>query len=432
MAKFVLTFKPGITTEVEIDDHNLLFYAEQQKTGQLPQQNQVIENALDNPIHTPQIRGLIKPDDKILIIVDDFTRPTPSTVILPLLLERIHEVGVPISGVTILVAAGTHRPMTDGELAAKLGMEVYQRYRVINHDYIMGSFINLGHTESGTPIEINEMVVKADFRIAVGNVVPHVAAGWGGGSKLILPGVCSYKTTEMMHLMACTAQSVLEVIGNRNTKARHEMDAIAAKVGLDFIVNTILDEKGNVVAVFAGHFIEAHKAACNLAEKLNIIPIPAQADIVIVSANPCHFDYWQGLKPYVYSHLAVRENGIIIFLLDGAEGLCGDAPTHEETLRKYLPWSFEDQKAAVNRGEVKDLIGIHAAMYHSQVQHRVKKTFCVTNHLSLEDIAALGFDPAPSVQEALKRSYDILGQGAKVGVIPNGGETIVHLAPNEV
>ncbi len=191
------------------------------------------------------------------------------------------------------------------------------------------------------------------------------------------------------------------------------MDDIAAKVGLDFIVNTVLDDDGNMLAVFAGHYIEAHKAACNFAEKLQIIRIPAKADILITSANPCHFDFWQGLKPYIYSHLAVREGGVIIFLLDGAEGLCGDAPSHEETLRKYLLWSFEDQKAAVNRGEVKDLVGIHAAMHHSQVRNRVKKTFCVTNHISPEDLAALGFDTAPSIQKALKMAYKLLGPRSK-------------------
>ena len=167
--------------------------------------------------------------------------------------------------------------------------------------------------------------------------------------------------------------------------------------------------------------------ACEFAKNTQIVPIPAQADILIVSANPCHFDFWQGLKPYIYSHLAVREGGIIIFLLDGSEGLCGDAPTHEETLRKYLTWSFEDQKAAVERGEVGDLIGIHATIQHAQVRHRVKITICVSNHMTPDDIALMGFDSAPSVQQALDRAYEIMGSHAKIGVIPYGGETLVKL-----
>jgi nickel-dependent lactate racemase len=331
----------------------------------------------------------------------------------------------------MFMAMGTHRPLTEEELCIKLGESVRERYRVINRDYREGDFVLVGQTESGTPIEIDREVLDADLKIAVGNVIPHISAGWGGGSKMILPGVCSRKTSDMMHLMACIVQPVLEVIGSRDNKPRAEMDAIAEKVGLDFIINTVLDEDKNMLGVFAGHFIEAHRKATEMAEKVMVIPIPAQADVLIVSANPCHFDYWQGIKPYTYCHRAVREGGVIIFMLDGTEGLCGDAPSHEETVRKYLLWSFEDQQAAVKRGEVQDLVGLNVPMYHATVRHRVASTICVTNHLAQEDIDALGFDSAADVQTALERAYEILGRDAKVGIIPFGGETLVRVAPDE-
>jgi nickel-dependent lactate racemase len=234
----------------------------------------------------------------------------------------------------------------------------------------------------------------------------------------------------MMHIRAVLNQPLLEVPGIRNTRTRFEMDDIAAKVGLDFIVNTVLDDGGKILDVFAGHFIEAHKEACIFAEKMQKIPVPAQADILIISANPCHFDFWQGLKPYIYGHLGVRADGIIIFLLDGAEGLCGDAPTHEDTFRKYLLWSFDDQKFAVERGEVEDLIGIHATIQYAQVRKRVKKTICVSNHIPTKDMTVLGFESASSVQEALDMAYETLGREAKVGVIPYGGETLVKPVSN--
>lgn len=432
MAKIDLIFRPGVPTQVEIDESNLLFYAALRKTAEIPDQTRVIREALENPIGTGPLEDLLKPNHSVVIMVDDITRPTPAAEILPFILERIERVGIPDEAVRIFAAMGTHRPMTEEELRIKLGDSVRERYRVINRDYREGNFVPLGHTESGTPIEIDREVLDADFKIAVGNVIPHISAGWGGGSKMILPGVCSQKTTDMMHLMACIVQPVLEVIGTRDNKPRAEMDAVAEAVGLNFIVNTVLDEDKNMLGVFAGHFVEAHRKATELAEKVMIIPIPAQADILIVSANPCHFDYWQGVKPYTYCHRAVREGGVIIFMLDGVEGLCGDAPSHEETVRKYLLWSFEDQKAAVDRGEVDDLVGLNVPMYHATVRHRVKKTICVTNHLSQEDLDALGFDSAPSVQAALERACEIMGRDAKVGVIPFGGETLVRVAPDEI
>lgn len=432
MATIDLTFKPGVTVQVEIDDPSLLFYATHRQVGETPDQTEVIEEALEHPIATGRLRELLDPDDRVVIIVDDITRPTPAAKILPHILERIEKVGVPDEKVLIFIGLGTHRPMTEEELCIKLGEEVREQYEVINRDYREGEFADLGETKSGTPIEINREILEADFSIAVGNVVPHISAGWGGGSKIILPGVCSAKTTDMMHLMACIVQPVLEVLGTRDNKPRQEMDAVAERAGLDFIVNTVMDEKKNMLGVFAGHFIEAHRAACEMAKQVMVIPIPAQADILVVSANPCHFDYWQGIKPYTYAHRAVRKGGVMIFMLDGAEGLCGDAPSHEETVRKYLPRSFEDQEAAVDRGEVEDLVGLNVPMYHATVRHRVESTILVTNHLSQEDIDALEFDTAPSVQAALERAYEISSPDAKVGVIPFGGETLVRMAPDEV
>jgi nickel-dependent lactate racemase len=431
MARIELVFRPGVNTYVDVDDDNLLFYAAHHKTAEVPDQQRVVVEALENPIGTLKLERMLKPDQKIVIMVDDLTRPTPAADILPPILKRIEKRGIADEAVSIFMGMGTHRPLTEEELRIKLGDGVRERYRVINRDYREGPFVDLGQTESGIPIEINREIIEADFKIAVGNVIPHISAGWGGGSKMILPGVCSQKTTDMMHLMACIVQPVLEVIGTRDNKPRAAMDAIAEKVGLDFIVNTVLDEDKNILGVFAGHFIKAHRKAAKLAEKLMVVPIPAQADILIVSGNPCHFDYWQGIKPYTYAHRAVREGGVIIFLLDGAEGLCGDAPSHEETVRKYLLWSFEDQKAAVDRGEVEDLVGLNVPMYHATVRHRVKSTILVTNHMAQRDIDALGFDSAPNVQTALERAYEMLGRDAKVGVIPFGGETLVRVAPDE-
>ncbi len=422
-----LSFRKGVDTQVEINDRNLAFIAEPGNPGKIPDQNSIVTDALDNPIAKDKLEDLLKAEYSVVILVDDITRPTPSDRILPPVLRRIESAGIPDSAVTIIMALGTHRPMTEQELEVKLGRAVMDRYRVLNRDYReTEKFINLGETESGIPVEADREVLEADFVISIGNIVPHISAGWGGGAKMILPGICSQKTTDMMHYMACVIQPVLEVIGTLDNKIRKEMDIIAGKVGLDFIINTVLDEQHNLLGVFAGDYYEAHRVGVKLAEELMIVPIPQQADILIVSGNPCHFDYWQGVKPYAYSHRAVREGGIIIFMLDGTEGLCGDAPSHEYTVRKYLLHSFEDLKAGVESGEITDIVGVNVPMYHSMLRHRVR-TFCVTNHLSREDIAALGFEEAASVQEALEESFRILGEDAKVGIIPFGGETLVRM-----
>jgi nickel-dependent lactate racemase len=425
--RHILSFRKGVTTEVVIDHNNLVFIAEPGKPVNIPNQGNIIRNALENPIGSASLEELLKPEYSLVILVDDITRPTPSDLILPPVLERIESAGIQDSAVTIIIAMGTHRPMTENELEVKLGKHVMKRYTVLNRDYReTEKFVNLGETESGIPVEIDREVLEADFVIAIGNIVPHISAGWGGGSKMILPGICSRKTTDMMHYMACVIQPVLEVIGTNENKIRKEMDIIAGRVGLNFIINTVLDEEHNMLGVFAGDYRVAHNAGVKLAEELMIVPIPQQADILIVSGNPCHFDYWQGIKPYAYSHRAVREGGIIIFLLDGMEGLCGDAPSHDFTVRNYLLHSFEDLKKGVNSGEITDIVGVNVPMYHSMLRNRVRN-FLVTNHMSDEDITATGFVKMTSVQQALKKSLEILGRDAKVGIIPFGGETLVKM-----
>ncbi len=427
MPTFELPFKPGLTTHVEVDDRNLLFYAVPRRLEALPDQLTIVENALDHPIGAGKLEDALTPGDCVVIIVDDITRPTPTAQILPPVLKRLAQAGIADADILIFMALGTHRPMTDKELRIKLGDEIPAHYRVINRDYREGNYVDLGTTFSGVPIEVNREIVAADFRLAIGNIVPHITSGWGGGSKIILPGVCSQRTVARMHYAACLGQPVLEVIGRRDNQARAEMDAIAEKIGLNFIVNTVLDENQRMLGVFAGHYIEAHRAAVALAEQVMVAPIPKPADIVIASAYPCHVDYWQAIKPYTFAHLAVREGGVLIFLLDGAERLCGDAPSHDEVVRTCLPLSVEEQIAAVECGAITDIVALNVPLYHAMVRHRVQRTICVTNHLTAEDVRLLAFDHAPDVQTALEYAYDFMGCDATVGIIPYGGETLTRV-----
>ena len=243
---------------------------------------------------------------------------------------------------------------------------------------------------------------------------------------MIQPGVCSERTTEITHLMACTLQPVLEVCGNADNQTRAEMEKTAGQVGLDFIVNTVLDENKNILGVFTGHYIKAHREGVKLAKKVMCPGIPAQGDILIASAYPSDIDFWQGCKPYIYAQYGVKEGGVLIFTIDGCEGLCGNAPQHEETLRKWSLVSFEEQKAAVDKGEIKDVVGINVPLFHSTVRHRTA-TICVSRGFTAEDAACLGFDYARSMDETLEKAFNIKGKEAKVGIIPYCGETLVRV-----
>jgi nickel-dependent lactate racemase len=412
------------TVAVEIPPENLLFYAAPAITAAPPDSGAVIEAALDGPIGTERLETLVKPGRTIALLVDDITRPTPQKKLLPPILRRLEQAGVKRGDITVVAALGTHRPMSDEEIEAHIGWDTIRGCRLLNLDYTDESnFTYIGDTPLGTPIEIYRDVMACDMRIAAGNIAPHIAAGWGGGAKMIQPGVCSERTTEATHLMACTQQRVLDVCGNADNLCRREMESIAGQVGLDFIVNTVLDVNGGILGVYAGHYIEAHRAGVRHAEQVMCVPIPRQADIVIASANPNHIDFWQGCKPYIYAQYAVRDGGVLIFLIEGSEGLCGNAPQHEAVLRKYCLYDYETLKKEVADGLVEDIVGINVPLFHSTLRHRAR-TICVSQGMTREDAACLGFGYAGSVDAALEEAYRIMGPEAKVGVIPYGGETL--------
>ncbi|OFW54699.1 MAG: hypothetical protein A2163_03215 [Actinobacteria bacterium RBG_13_35_12] len=424
---FTIDFKPNAPTKFKIEKNNFIFNALPLKIKNIPDQNQIIVDSLNHPIGTNRIENMLKPEMDLVILVDDITRPTPSSKILPHLIERIKATGISDTHIKIIIAPGTHRPMTEKELEIKLGRQILNRYIVLNRDYRETSkFEYLGKTKSGIPIDVDSEVYNADFVIGIGTISPHISAGWSGGAKIILPGICSARTTDMMHYTACIAQPVLEILGSNDNIPRKEMEEIAEKVGLNFIINTVLDEKDNILGIFSGHYIHAHQKGTELAEKLFCVPIPQKADILIVSANPCHFDYWQGIKPYAYSHRAIRKGGVLIFLLDGEEHLCGDAPSHEFTLKKYMLWDFEAMKKEVERGRATDIVGMNVPMYHATLRHRTTN-FIVTNHLKKDEIDILGFEYKKNVQVALDHAFKLLGKDAKVGIIPFGGKTLTKV-----
>jgi len=412
--------------EFDIPEKNHLYTASPVVPGVPEDADKIANAAFDAPIGTKKLEEMVRPDMKIVVLIDDVTRPTPKRFMLRHILSRLEKAGVPDENITLMMALGTHRVMSDAEIEEHIGTDIPARYRFMNIDYKEpGRFINLGKTASGIPIEVDRTVYEADFKVAMGNIVPHIAAGWGGGAKMIQPGVCSEATTEITHLIACTKQKVLDVCGNPDNLCRLEMEEIAGKVGLDFIANTVMDEHKRIHGIFCGHFVQAHRAGVELAKKIMCPQIPARADIVVASANPAQIDFWQGCKPYIFAQYGLKVGGTMIFAMRAEEGLCGNAFHHEQILRQYCTMSYEDILKEVDAGRVTDIVGINVPLFIASLAGRIR-TILVSEGLDAEKAAVLGFDYAPSMEEALKMAFAQQGQDATVGVIPYAGETLVR------
>ena len=406
-----------------VPDENFLYCAEHPHYQSERTEEEIICDALDHPIGNGGFAD-VPEDAKVIIIVDDVTRPTPTGRIIPFVMERLLK---KTSNISFATAPGTHRPLTDEELELKIGREYMDQYPVYNIDYKEHEkYRYLTTNAHGTKISLHECVTEADFIICIGNIGPHNMVGWSGGAKMLQPGVSSEETTTQTHLYYFThGQTMMDVIGNVDCEARQEIDEIGTLAGLNLIINTVLDTDMNIIGVFCGHHIKAHRAGVEFAEQYLCPRIPQKADIVIVSAYPNNVDYWQGMKPLVFSFLGLKKGGTAIYVFDPPEGLCNNSPAHRETLLHYLDKDKETVMKDLEEGKITDKVGIVNPLGHYQMREYAN-TICITNNLTEEECRLLGWTKIDAFEDALEEAFRRQGRDAKIGIIPMSGETVVR------
>ena len=422
---FHFNYGPG-GLSFAVPDENLLYVATPEELTAPPEPRAAVLAALAHPVGTAPLARMVQPGQRVVLLCDDLTRPTPQDLIVPLLLDELNRGGVPDTQITIVVGLGTHRPMTAEEIVQRFGQAVVDRVEVINHDYLdADAVVDLGATSLGFPVQISRRVVEADFRVAVGVVLPHPLAGWSGGAKILLPGVASAVTTTSTHYLGCIQCDPLDLAGNPDNVVRRQIEEVGARVGLDFIVNVVTDAQGRLAGCAAGHFVAAHRAAVAIAERVYRPAIPAAADIVVADAYPADRDFWQAFKPFVYAHLGLRPGGTLILCVYAREGLTGDAPEHEATLRTWSAAPVERTLAALDAGSIADRIAGAMCVAHGRLLKRAE-VLCVSQGMDDDTVRALGFRPAASPAAALAEAFRRLGPAATVGVLPLAGETLVR------
>jgi nickel-dependent lactate racemase len=225
--------------------------------------DEAIKHSILNPIGTQKISKLAEGKQEVVIVVDDMTRTTNVSRIIPHVLEELKKAQIGVDQIIILLALGAHKPMNRNDCILKLGEDVVNTINIENH-HPYENLTNLGESKIGTPIELNSTYVDADLKISIGGVIPHPLAGFGGGAKIVLPGVCGIRTLEGNH--SAGMKGVGAGIGVM-TDIRKDIEDIADKVGLDFSINAILTEFGKIAALTSGHFRDAHRKAMELGKQ---------------------------------------------------------------------------------------------------------------------------------------------------------------------
>jgi len=406
--------------EIEIPKKNIYFIIDKKETVPLRNPRDKIKKKLKRPVGLPPLSQMVSSGDKIVIISDDITRPTPQNIILPTILNELNENGVSDKDIEVIIALGTHRKMSEKEIEAKFGKEVIERVPVINHDYDNPKeLVNIGKTNSGVPVSVNKKVYNADFVIGIGNIVPHCYTGWGGGGKIILPGVCGEKTTSITHLVAGKTRPITKIVGTLDNWIKKEVDAVALKSGLKLIVNTILNQKNQICDLAVGEPIKAFQRGVDKAKKIFLFKAPGYADIVVVSSHPADIDFWQAVKPLTYGSMAVKPGGTIVLITPCPDRI---SPTHP-IFKENALLGYEGNLRAINKKEVEDLVAGGVLLHYSQIREHVKDIICYSDGLTEDDKNSLGIKHASSVEEAMEMAFRSQGKTAKVGIL-KCGETI--------
>ncbi|MFQ5821842.1 MAG: lactate racemase domain-containing protein [Candidatus Heimdallarchaeota archaeon] len=244
-----------------------------------------IRTALSNPIGTAPISELAKGKKKIVIIFDDMTRPTRVSEIVPFVLEELQVAGIQDSQIRFICALGAHGVLTLEAFQKKLGRDIPARFPVYNHN-VYDNCVSVGTTSQGTPVAINKEVMACDLKIAIGSIVPHVFTGFGGGSKIILPGVASIDTIVANHRQAARGGQMLSIMGSepKDNPMMADMEEAAKLAGLDIKIDALMNTWGECTHLFVGDPIAEYYAGVKVAKEVYATEMVKDADIVIANS----------------------------------------------------------------------------------------------------------------------------------------------------
>ncbi|MBQ6361177.1 MAG: nickel-dependent lactate racemase [Lachnospiraceae bacterium] len=401
------------TQSVEIPDQNLqeILLPNQVEIGLRGEAE--VRRALEEPIGTPLLRSMAKPGQKIVIITSDVTRPCPSYIMLPPLLEELEAAGVKDVDITIVIALGSHRKQTEEEKKKLVGEAVYDRIAVVDSN--AEGYVHMGETAIGTPIDISTPVAEADFKICLGNIEYHYFAGYSGGAKAIMPGVSTRAAIQSNHSMMVRDEACAgRIAGN---PIREDIEAAAAIVGVNFILNVVLDEHKKIVKAVAGEVTKAHREGVKFLDSLYQKKIAKEADIVIASQGgaPKDLNLYQTQKALNNAKAAVRQGGVIILVGSCKEGL-GEGCFEEWMLKAEEP---EDLIRWI-RQEFK-LGGHKAAAIALTMQ---KADIYLVSDMEPDFVRSIFMTPFATVQDAFDAAMEKMGIEASVIVMPYGGSTL--------
>ncbi|MDR1827068.1 MAG: nickel-dependent lactate racemase [Methylobacteriaceae bacterium] len=384
----------------------------------LPDPHAAADFAVKNPEGTPPLVEMLRAraPKSVVVIVNDVTRPTPYDVILPPLLNAFSEAGVTDEQVTFLVATGVHDVHTDAQNREFYGDAIVDRFKVVSHNAeARGTHTLFGKVISGYDFWVNTLAVEADFLITVGVVMPHYFAGYSGGRKSILPGVVGKETVEKNHARMVELMDNLPPI-DENPVSLEMIDA-ARKVGVDFILNVVMNDRKEVVSIHAGDLVKAWRSAVTVSASIFEVPFDKQVDICITCASgyPRDINAYQAQKALDHADRITRPGGTIVLAAECPMGY-GERVFEEWMSRGWTPRQVMEE---VKRHFV---IGGHKAYGFAKVA--AEKEYWLISSFNERDTQRLYAKKAATVQEAVDAAFVRHGPQASCVYMPQGSVSL--------
>ena len=379
-------------------------------------ETELVEEALANPIGTPRLRELAKGKQKVTLVTSDHTRAVPSKLTLPILLREIRE-GNPDADITILIATGLHRPTTEAEQRRMFGDAIVDNEKiVVNEAFKDEDFAYVRGLPSGAELWVNKVALDCDLLITEGFIEPHFFAGFSGGRKSILPGICNAATVNENHSYKAISSPYSTTGVLAHNPIHEDMVCAARAVNVQFILNVALNAEKKVIAAFAGDLEEAHAEGVAFVRKLAQCP-SVTGDIVITSNGgyPLDQNLYQSPKAVATAEACCADGGVIIMCASCFDGMGG---THFEKL--IVRGTVDEIDEYLSKIPPKETIPEQwCAQIYSRIlkKHRI---ILVTTYLDHELVRKANMIPASSPDEALAMAYEMMGKDARVVVIPDG------------
>ncbi len=394
-------------------------------------QEEIVQNALEKPIASARLRDIVKSGETVCVVVPDITRAWQSPhIFIPLVITELNKGGIKDKDILIVSATGIHRFQSEEEHKQLVTEDIFNRINIIDHDARdQNNLVYVGTTSSGNNIELNKKALKCDHIVLTGGAIFHFLAGFGGGSKYLLPGIAGYDCIMKNHSLFLN--SGLGSGRNHDVKSGNTSESnpiyndileAASFVRPTFILNVVLDAQNQIAHAFAGNYVKTHEAACEIVDALDGVFIDQKAEMVIASAcgYPKDISFYQTFKTIDNAVKALKENGVLILVSQCIENIGSNGA---ENIIKIFSNMLDREKAFREKFSIGPAIGFleceYAETYNVILVSKIPK----------EELAATKVKVVQTIDEALEAAYKIKRtRHLKTYMMPYGANTFPKLS----